>query len=548
MNDGERNITVLAVRRHSRRLLGWAAGGLLVTWAAHSVGVDPGLLFNEAGQKNAAEIAGGLQTLDTSPEFLERIWRLIQESLAIGALGLLLALLLGIPLALVAARIPSLSDAPGRPRWVRVAQRASRSTARTVLLLLRSIPEIIWAFLFVRILGLGPGPAVLAIGLTFAGIIGKLYAELMEAASPAPVRALLASGATRTQALIYGVFPQVKAQWIGYGLFRFECALRSASILGVVGAGGIGAEIDLSIRYFKYDKLATALLAVLGCVALFEVLSAGLRRVAARWSMLLVVLGSWWGAALLEIPWAELFSDSALQQAKAFLSGFAELNLTPEFLSRAASLVLETLAMALVGTSLAAACAFVLAPLAARQLTIDRFSTDVPGRRGWAWAPALLIWTAVRGLFQVTRALPELVWALLFVVWLGPGPFAGALAVGAHTVGILGRLFGEVYEEVEVPPARAVERLGASRLGIWAYAILPQVAPRLASYALFRFEVNVRATAMVGFVGAGGIGDALHTAISLFHMADLATLLATLLVTVAAVDWIGDRLRARLIA
>jgi phosphonate transport system permease protein len=158
---------------------------------------------------------------------------------------------------------------------------------------------------------------------------------------------------------------------------------------------------------------------------------------------------------------------------------------------------------------------------------------------------ALLV--VARGWLQLLRAVPEVVWALLFVVWVGPGPFAGALAIMAHTIGILGRLFGEVYEDCEAEAPRVLEATGCSRWSNWIHGVLPQTAPQLAAFTLFRFEVNVRATAMVGFVGAGGIGDAIHTAISLFHMADLAALLLVMWIVVVLIDIGGDHLRLRML-
>jgi phosphonate transport system permease protein len=527
--------------------LGVLALGLLLVWASQTTQVDLDRLLDAEGRRNAADLLSGLSEPDHSDDFLERVWKLTLESVAIGMLGVALALVLGVPLALLGARTPELRDAPGRSLWWERLGMIRRWCARSVLAVLRSIPEIVWAFLFVRILGLGPGPAVLAIGLTFAGIIGKLYSELMEACDPRPVRALRAAGATRLGALFFGVLPQVRAQWVGYGLFRLECSLRSAAILGVVGAGGIGSEIELSIRYFQYDKLATALLAVLACVVLLEFLSVFLRRAHARWSLALLGVGCWLGLGELNIPWSELWDDAAMKQGGIFLASLLEPTTDSDFLGGVWTLVLETLAMALVGTVGAALLAFLLAPLATRMLTVRGF-LESPPRVAWWWtAPRWLVLASARLVLQVTRALPELVWAMLFVLWVGPGPFAGALAVGAHTIGILGRLFGEVYEEVEPEPVRALEAAGAGATARWAYGVLPQVAPRLAAYVLFRFEVNVRATATVGFVGAGGIGNAIHTAVSLFHMADLAALLLVLLATVLSIDALGDRVRRRLI-
>jgi phosphonate transport system permease protein len=253
------------------------------------------------------------------------------------------------------------------------------------------------------------------------------------------------------------------------------------------------------------------------------------------------------GCVFLDVPWSEFVGDYARFELLHFLSAFSAPTLVSPFLSEAIHRIAETLGMALFGTLIAALFAFLLAPLGTRTLTIRGYLEDAMEAGLIYRSLASLVLVVVRLVFQLTRALPELVWALIFVVWVGAGPFAGMLAIAAHTTGILGRLFSEVYEEVEPEPAQALERLGAKRLGQWAYGVLPMVTPRLTAFALYRFEVNVRMTAMMGFVGAGGIGDAIHTAIETFHMNDLATLLGLLLITVALVDAIGDRMRARLL-
>jgi phosphonate transport system permease protein len=516
---------------------------LLGTLAARASGLDLEALFGETGWGNARDILSGLAEPDTAPDFLARIAQLTLESVAIGVVGVALALALGVPLAILAVKVPNLLDAPSDDRSRRWASGSLRAVARATLAVLRSVPEIVWAYLFVRIFGLGPGPAVLAIGLSFAGIMGKLYAELLEAVDPAPVRAVRSSGAGWLGSLVRGALPQVTSQWVGYGLFRLECAVRSASILGVVGAGGIGAEIALSIRYFQYDKLATALLAVLACVVLLEVGSAALRAMRPRASIMLLIASTILGGVQLNIPWSQLFTPAAAHQTGAFLSGFAQPTTDAAFLGHGLDLILITVSMAFAGTLFATGVAFVMAPFATRLLTIRGYLDDIPRRAGPAW----LLFIGTRLVFQSLRALPELVWALVFVVWVGPGPFAGTLAIGVHTIGILGRLFSETYEDAEPGPVRALEASGASPLGCWAVGVLPQVGPRLLAFALFRFEVNIRATAMVGFVGAGGIGDAIHTAISLFHMADLASLMMLLFALVIVVDTAGDALRRRLL-
>jgi len=517
---------------------------LLASW--HS-GIELSALGDAEGWASFRELLGALTTPDLSDTFLVRIGKLAIESLLIGVLGTALAIVFALALSISAARIPALLDDPAAsPRrvWMRNAVRA---LSRVVLALFRSVPEIIWAFLFVRIFGLGPGPAVFAIAITFSGIIGKLFAELIEAADPEPARRLRASGAGAVAVFVYGVLPLVRRQWVAYAMFRLECAIRSASILGVVGAGGLGQEIDLSIRYFQYDKLATALLAVLAYVVVLEVVSIALRRARPFWPIAAFAIGSIAAIATLEIPWGELFDSDSLHQARIFLGGFSNPTTDGSFIASALGLVLVTVSMAWVSTVLAATFAVVLAPMAAATFTIRGYLTDAPRGRGWTRWLFLLVLVPARMCLQVTRALPVLVWALLFIVWVGPGVTAGVLALAVHTIGILGRLYGDVLEEAEPGPPRSLEAGGASPFARYVYGVLPQVMPRLLAFTLFRFEVNVRAAAMVGFVGAGGLGDALHTAISLFHMRDLAALLVLTLIVVVAVDAVGDRIRMRVL-
>ncbi len=203
--------------------------------------------------------------------------------------------------------------------------------------------------------------------------------------------------------------------------------------------------------------------------------------------------------------------------------------------------------MAWCSTILAGMMAFVLAPLSATTFTVRGYLQDAPIGRGYTRWLFTMIVVPVRISLQVARALPELVWALLFILWVGPGVTAGVLALTVHTIGILGRLYSDILEEAEPEPLRVIEASGASAFARYLYGAMPQAMPRILAFTLFRFEVNVRAAAMVGFVGAGGLGDALHTALSLFHMRDLATLLLITLAVVLIVDAIGDRVRQRVL-
>jgi phosphonate transport system permease protein len=526
-----------------RRYWVWLLLAVSVPFSFHGVGAQPGKLLDSEGVLNAGAILSGFLAPDLSAEFLQRVLQLSLESLLIGVLGTVMAVLVGVAFAYFAIRIPDLPHPPkSPPRLVSIWEAAARAAARLCLGFFRSIPEIVWAYLFVRVFGLGPGPAVFAIALTVGGSIGKLYAELAESVEPKTVQAMRATGASRWAILLFAVIPQVGRQWVAYALFRLECNIRSGTILGVVGAGGLGSEIALSIRYFQFDKLATTLLAVLLFVIALEIVSARLRQSTFKWTMLFTVAGTCAALASLDIPWSELLSPANMAMLQ-----FSDLPVEPQFIKQTVLQIGETLTMAWAATTISAIAAFVLCPLAASQLTTGSYLHDpVRPPSMTAYLKQGIKWTS-RLILQVTRAMPELTLALVFVAWVGIGTLAGILAIAVHNIGVLGRLYSDVLEEVEPGPAAALQAQGASGFATFLFGVLPQVKARLAAFSLYRFEVNVRATVMVGFVGAGGFGDALFTAISLFHLKDLTLLLITMLIVVSAVDAVGDWLRGRIL-
>jgi phosphonate transport system permease protein len=246
----------------------------------------------------------------------------------------------------------------------------------------------------------------------------------------------------------------------------------------------------------------------------------------------------------LDIPWSQLTTTRILPGWLIEGGG----SVKSQFLIEAFKLAAQTVAMAWCATSGAAVIALALSPITATTLSLRGYRADsLRGRRGLARSATWVAFSLVRLFLQVFRAIPELTLALIFVVWVGPGPFAGVLAIGVHTIGVLGRLYSDVYDEVDPGSVSALENSGASRLGVWLYGVLPQAAPKLLGFTLYRFEVNVRVTAMVGFVGAGGIGDSIDTAIALFHGPDLVLLLGVLLGTVVTLDFLGDRIRNRIL-
>jgi phosphonate transport system permease protein len=244
-------------------------------------------------------------------------------------------------------------------------------------------------------------------------------------------------------------------------------------------------------------------------------------------------------------PSAFLGGEAARQLA-AYVAKLFPPDLSGRALADAATGAFETFAISLVGSLLAVIIALPLS-IAARTLLFRGVLFE--GRRLGRLERGcrLGVFALAKGLLNVLRTIPEIVWALIFVFMVGLGPFPGVLALGVHSGGVLGKLFGEVLEAVDPAPVEALQATGASRLRVLIYGVLPQALPQFVSYALYRWEVNIRAAAIMGFVGAGGLGQRIHVAISLFHEHQLMTLILAIYVIVTLVDALSAWLRARLV-
>ncbi|TDQ41358.1 phosphonate ABC transporter, permease protein PhnE [Tepidicella xavieri] len=244
-------------------------------------------------------------------------------------------------------------------------------------------------------------------------------------------------------------------------------------------------------------------------------------------AVLALVVASFWS---LDLQWRQFFSWEALRSMGRFASEFFPPDLSPAFARRVALAAWETLAMSVVGTGLAALAGLALALPGSRLHPGDR-----------AWARGLTRW-----LLNALRSIPELVWAALLLISAGLGPLAGTLALAMHTTGVLGRLFAEAIENAPAGPGDALRVQGMGNDRVFLYATLPQVLPQLLSYTLYRWENNIRAAAILGVVGAGGLGQLLAFHMGLFQIDKTATVLAAMLLMVAAVDAASHGIRRAL--
>ena len=231
-----------------------------------------------------------------------------------------------------------------------------------------------------------------------------------------------------------------------------------------------------------------------------------------------VLIGlSFWS---LDLQWAKFLSSGAFIKMGRFLAELTQLEGSAVFIRKLLMASLETLAMSAVGTLLAVVLALALALPASKT-----FDADPARWRGLA-----------RLILNALRSIPELIWATLLLIAAGLGPFAGTLALGLHTSGVLGRLFAEAIENAPHGPGQALRLRGVSEGRVFIYATLPQLLPQLISYTLYRWENNIRAAAVLGVVGAGGLGQMLAFHMGLFQMGETGSILLAMLLLVALVD------------
>ncbi|WP_426109665.1 PhnE/PtxC family ABC transporter permease [Massilia sp. PWRC2] len=209
-------------------------------------------------------------------EFLRMVLINTWQTVAMASAGLTLALLGAIPATLIVTERLSISRlGTGRTR---AAAALLRQAVRALLVLLRSVPELVWALLFVRVIGLGPTAGVLAIALTYSGMLGKVYAEILESSDAHATDTLLASGSGRLGALLFGALPEAASELVSYTVYRWECAIRGSAVMGFVGAGGLGQRMDESTRNMAGGEVATMLIVFVLLVALADLVSKMLRR------------------------------------------------------------------------------------------------------------------------------------------------------------------------------------------------------------------------------------------------------------------------------
>ncbi|MGY6502600.1 MAG: phosphonate ABC transporter, permease protein PhnE [Acidimicrobiales bacterium] len=575
-------------------LLGLVVGGLVaVWWSFGRTGFSPAALID--GWADMQRLIDRM--LPVRFDNLSRTVDLAIETFFIAFIGTSLAILLSVPLAFMAARNTT-------------ANRLVFGVARGFIVLMRAIPDLVFALIFVRAIGIGGVggivAGILAIGLNSIGMVGKLYADAIEQIDEGPREAVTSTGASKRQALVTGVMPQVMPAFIGIALYRLDINFRTSTILGYVGAGGIGQLLQLYLSGLRYDRALGVTAVIVVLVLVVEFTSAAIRKsilggtdpyedrrltrrlakavrrrpgrrtvvdltappsmgaeidpTAARlvhveervevvdtsdfdrerltppWTpqrrrmtayatlgmVLLVVSFVYTGVR----PWDLVASVWDIMVVATRLVPTSLDWFTPDI--RAG--VIETMAMAFASTFMGLLMAIPLGYLAARNV-----------------APFRWIYYLARTLVVLIRAIPELILAVIFVAALGLGPFPGVLALTIGTVGFATKLFADAIEEVRQGPRDAIVATGAGRLQEAATGVTPQVMPALIGTSLYILDINIRASTILGIVGAGGIGFYLIQATRTLQWETVGGIIIVIFVVVYGIEQLAGWVRKQLI-
>ena len=506
--------------------------GLLVAlgWCLWSAGVGRRAQFNPRGWPLVGKFASASLTPELSGKFLTSIARATATTIGYAALGtvgsVVIGALFGLLLSNALWRKSTVKTVPMKRPW-------AAHLGCSALNIPRGMHEAVWGLLLVNILGRDPLVAILAIAIPYGAITAKVYSELIDETSWEGARALRASGASRTSGLLYGVLPATARDLASYGFYRFECSIRAAVILGMIGAGGLGFQLMQSFDGLAYGEMWTVLYVLIVISLLAEALSSRLRKSPTARNLRVGGIGA---AIVVTIsifsvglrPWTLWSPRSRTQFVDIVQRSWPP---RPPFdgWGSLVTAMRQTLELSFLSIMLATALSIPVAIFGARNT----------GSRSWL---GRLVSTGSRLLAVVSRSIPPTVWALLVLFVVFPGPFPGAIALGIYTFGVLTRLFLEVLENADPKPGRALQQIGARGFTRFAYGVLPEAAPRWTAFSLYRWEVAARESVVVGVVGAGGLGRILQDQRTSFDFQGMVVTIGALII----VTWFVDRLSSRL--
>ena len=534
----------------SRRV--FISAGAFVCWAIAQTGLGQDLLagelFNEKGWGSFGEFWKSLFSPKLAGSFLKSVIEASQVTLSFAVLGTVVSMVTGMVVSF------TISELSVPNRWV-------QRIARVVMAAPRAFHEVVFALLLIEAFGFDPFVAIISIGVPYGVIVGKVFAETVDEADRRPFQNLRLIGAGRLSGSVFGGLASVKGELVSYAFYRFECAIRSAAVLGVVGVGGIGQQLDLSFETLRYREIWTYIFALMLMSGFAEYASGRVRlRLSGQIqretgqpkrpnpSQVGVVLKRMASAAqttpaiaftavvtlMLCFHWsglnlAQTFSRRRWKLLVELITDLWPPSLGGESWRHAVSAAAETVAMSVLAIAAAAILATLFALLVARPPSTAPVSPISAAARSFG-----------RMLLLLFRAVPAPVWAFLVVLVVFPGPVAGAIALAVYNLGILGRLIGEVIEERSGGVADSLRLIGVSEPASMVFGVLPEISSRVLGLVFYRWEVIVRETVIVGVVGAGGLGQLIQSQLVARDFQGVAGSVCVLGVIAVLVDFLGS--------
>lgn len=516
-------------RKNYIKLIRWILFLLCFFAAASFTGCDPALFLSR--RAHLVDLAADMARPDFSyfPKILLPLFYTIQMSVTGTVVGALLALVLS-PIGAVSLRFPI---------W-------ARRLLRLMIQVLRSFPALVLALIATFLFGLGTFAGTFAITLYTFAIMTKLTYEDAEHADIAPYRALLSMGTARFPAFIHAVLPEILPAFLTNALYLFETNVRHSSILGYVGAGGIGLILNEKISWREFHKVGTILLLLFLSVCaiesanryftgliqsgrISELFYSGSRTMGRRnfrtGSLLITGFALLFLCCLMTQNPPDL-SRTSYGALKSMVTGILHPDWTFFFSTKKdglGCLLLETICIAIVGTSVGAVIAAPLAFL---------------GTRRFVPAPVAVLFNLI---VMAIRSIPFLIYGLIFIRVSGPGAFTGVLTLAVCSIGLLTKRFTECLEAIDPGPYRALLAMGVHPVPAVCHSVLPQIIPAFFSAILYRFDVNIREASVLGLVGAGGIGAPLIFAMNQYDWNKAGAILLGLILLVWIVDLASSR-------
>lgn len=533
---------------------------LIAIWAWIFVEMD--LLSVFGGISDIANLVDYM--LPVNFDVLDRAIALTLETFWMAVIGTFLAILLSVPLAFLAAR-----NTTPHPLVYTIA--------RGIIVFNRAVPDLVFALILVRALSIGPLPGILALAFHSIGMIGKLLADAIEQTDKEPREAVSSVGAGSFQTIVTTIVPQITPAFISIALFRLDINLRSSTVLGLVGAGGVGLLLKETLGQLAYSEALGVVTVIFVFILLMEILAAGVRATllrgeggdlpgARQWKLFKTlrlpaesipepaprktpsprVLPPWTKKRAISAGYGSFFLGLVVAGFIAvdinffrFFTSFGDIftftlrMIPPDFVTAGPQIfqgMVETLAIAAVSTVLGSLLSIPLGFLAAVNVSVNRF-----------------VYSITRVILVIIRGVPELILAIIFVAAIGLGPVAGIFALSIGTAGFLAKLIADSVEEIDPSPREAVTATGATRFQELFTSVMPQVLPALIGQLLYTFDINIRSSAILGIVGGGGIGFLLFNSMKVLAFDTTAAIIIAIFVLVYAIELLAGYVRKQVI-